>query len=148
MSLKTKDKYKKSGSVDRRFCGLRLFHDRWGEPRTANTAVRATLKSAEQSENVYENKGQVQKVAESPGGRPKAHHAPACPGFAAAVEAAGRGCIALGLMFVAELTVGLWICGTTIRGYFASRDPIWGAVYLVTLGAFAVIPVFAERGRA
>jgi hypothetical protein len=28
--MKTKDKYKKSGSVDRRFCGLRLFHDRWG----------------------------------------------------------------------------------------------------------------------
>jgi hypothetical protein len=53
-----------SGSADRRFCGLRLFHDRWGEPRTANTAVRATPTSREQSENVYENKGQVQKVAE------------------------------------------------------------------------------------
>jgi hypothetical protein len=136
--MKTKDN-KKSGSVDRRFCGLRVFHDRWGEP---------TPKSAEQSENVFENKGQVQKVAESYSARPKAHRAPACPGFAAAVEAAGRGCIALSLMFVAELTAGLWICGTTIRGYFASRDPIWGAVYLVTLGAFAVVPVFAERGRA
>jgi hypothetical protein len=65
MSMKTKDKYKKSGSADRRFCGLRLFHGRWGEPRTANTAVRATPESREQSENVYENKGQVQKVAES-----------------------------------------------------------------------------------
>ncbi len=28
--MKTKDKYKKSGSADRRFCGLRLLHDCWG----------------------------------------------------------------------------------------------------------------------
>jgi len=56
--MKTKDKYKMSGSADRRFCGLRLFHHCWGWPRTANTAVRATPKSGEQSENVYENKGQ------------------------------------------------------------------------------------------
>jgi hypothetical protein len=56
MYMKTKDKYKKSGSADRRFCGLRPFRDRWGEPRTANTAVRATPKSGEQSQNVYENK--------------------------------------------------------------------------------------------
>ena len=41
-----------------------------GELRTANTAVRATLKSREQSENVYENKEQVQKVAESYSARP------------------------------------------------------------------------------
>jgi len=33
MSMKAKDKYKKSGSADRRFCGLRLFHDRWCGPR-------------------------------------------------------------------------------------------------------------------
>jgi hypothetical protein len=64
MYMKTKDKYKMSGSADRRFCGLRLFHDGWGEPRTANTAGRATPESREQSQNVYENKGQVQKVAE------------------------------------------------------------------------------------
>jgi hypothetical protein len=64
MFMKTKDKYNKSGSADRRFCGLRLFHDCWDGTRTANTAVRATPKSGEQSENVYENKGQAQKVAE------------------------------------------------------------------------------------
>jgi hypothetical protein len=58
MSMKTKDKIKMSGSADRRFCCLRLFHDRRGRPRTANTVVRATPKSAEQSENVYENKRQ------------------------------------------------------------------------------------------
>jgi hypothetical protein len=41
MYMKIKDKNKKSGIADRRFCGLRLFHNRWGEPRTSNTAVRA-----------------------------------------------------------------------------------------------------------
>ena len=51
---------KKSGSADRPFCGLRLSHD--DRPRTARTAVRATPKSGEQSQNVYENKGQCQKV--------------------------------------------------------------------------------------
>jgi hypothetical protein len=35
-------------------CGF--FHEPRGEPRTANAAVRATAKSTEQSENVYENK--------------------------------------------------------------------------------------------
>lgn len=57
------------------------------------------------------------------------------------------GCIALGLMLVAEFTLGLWIRGMTIRGYFTARDPISGAVYFMTLGAFAVIPIFAGRPR-
>jgi hypothetical protein len=71
MYMKTKENDKKSGSADHRFCGLRLFHGRWGGPRTANTAVRATPKSGEQSENVYENKGQVQKVEKSRSGGPE-----------------------------------------------------------------------------
>jgi hypothetical protein len=49
------------------------------------------------------------------------------------------GCIALGLMLVAEFTLGLWIRGTTIREYFEARDPVSGAVYFMTRGAFAVI---------
>ncbi len=61
--MKTKDKYRMSGSADRRFCGLRLFHRHCAKPRTANKAVRATPNLTEQSENVYENKEQVQKVA-------------------------------------------------------------------------------------
>ena len=44
------------------------------------------------------------------------------------------GCIALGLMLLVEFTVVLWIRGLTIRGYFETRDPVSGAVYLVTLG--------------
>ena len=58
------------------------------------------------------------------------------------------GGIALGLMLAAEFTLGLWIRGMTISGYFAARDTISGAVYFKTLGAFAVIPIFAGRGRA
>jgi hypothetical protein len=58
------------------------------------------------------------------------------------------GCIALGLMLAAEFTLGLWIRGMTIRGYFAARDPVSGTVYFMTLGAFAVIPIFVGRLRA
>jgi len=58
------------------------------------------------------------------------------------------GCVALGLMLVAEFTLGLLIRGMTIREYFAARDPISGTVYFMTLGAFAAIPIFAGRGRA
>ena len=58
------------------------------------------------------------------------------------------GCIALGLMLLVEFTVVLWIRGMTIRGYFETRDPVSGAVYFLTLGAFALIPVFVGRPRA
>ncbi|MGA2004679.1 MAG: hypothetical protein ABSG70_14935 [Terriglobales bacterium] len=57
------------------------------------------------------------------------------------------GCVALGLMLLVEFTFVLWIRGITMREYFATRDPISGGVYLLTLGAFAVIPVFVERQR-
>jgi len=57
------------------------------------------------------------------------------------------GCIALGLMLVAEFTLGLWMRGMTIREYFAARDPVSGTAYFLTLGAFAAIPIFAGRGR-
>lgn len=55
------------------------------------------------------------------------------------------GAVALGLMLLVEFTFVLWIRGLRFRQYMASRDPISGAVYLLTLGAFAVIPVFVER---
>jgi len=57
------------------------------------------------------------------------------------------GCIALGLMLLVEFTVVLWIRGLTIRGYLEARDPVSGAVYFATLGAFAVIPLFVGRPR-
>ena len=55
------------------------------------------------------------------------------------------GFIALGLMLLADFTLGLWIQGTTPRQYFAARDPVSGTVYFLTLGAFAVIPMFVSR---
>jgi hypothetical protein len=55
------------------------------------------------------------------------------------------GCTALGLMLLVEFTVVLWVRGMTIRGYFESRDPVSGTVYFLTLGAFAVIPMFVGR---
>jgi hypothetical protein len=55
------------------------------------------------------------------------------------------GCIALCLMLLAEFTLGLWIRGTTVREYFAARDPVSGTVYFVALGAFAVIPIFVGK---
>jgi len=49
------------------FCDLRPFRIGWGGPRAANSAVPATPKSREQSQNVYENKGEEQKVTEMRG---------------------------------------------------------------------------------
>jgi hypothetical protein len=57
------------------------------------------------------------------------------------------GCIALGLTLLVEFTFVLWIRGLTIRGYFETRDPVSGVVYFVTLGAFAIIPIFVGRPR-
>ena len=57
------------------------------------------------------------------------------------------GCIALGLMLVAEFRLGLWIRGITIREYFVARDPVSGTVYFMTLGAFAGVPMFVGRPR-
>jgi hypothetical protein len=58
------------------------------------------------------------------------------------------GCIALGLMLLVEFTFVLWVRGMTIRRYFVTRDPVSGTVYFLTLGAFAVIPIFVGRQRA
>ena len=58
------------------------------------------------------------------------------------------GCVALGFMLVVEFTFVLWIRGLTIRQYFATREPISGVVYFLTLAAFAVIPVFVEKQRS
>jgi type IV secretory pathway TrbD component len=55
------------------------------------------------------------------------------------------GSIALGVTLVAEFTLVLWLRGLSIRQYFASRDPIAGTVYYITLGAFAVMPLLLER---
>ncbi len=55
------------------------------------------------------------------------------------------GCLALGLMLLAESTFVMWIRGLTIRGYFEARDPVSGTVYFAALGAFPLIPIIVGR---
>lgn len=57
----------------------------------------------------------------------------------------GMGVIGLGLMIVAEFSLVLWLRGISIREYFATRDPVAGTIYYVTLGLFAVMPLLAAR---
>jgi type IV secretory pathway TrbD component len=57
----------------------------------------------------------------------------------------GMGCIALGLLVVAEFTLVLWLQGLTISDYLASRDPVSGTVYYVMLGVFAIMPLLVAR---
>lgn len=57
----------------------------------------------------------------------------------------GMGSIALSLMLLAEFTLVLWLRGLSIRQYSATRDPIAGTVYYITLGAFAVMPLLLGR---
>jgi hypothetical protein len=60
---------------------------------------------------------------------------------AAASARLGMGCIALLLLLVAEFGFMLPLRGLTIREYFASRDPVSGAVYYVMLAMFAAMPL-------
>lgn len=55
------------------------------------------------------------------------------------------GMVALALLVLTEFTVVLWLRGLTIDEYVASRDPVSGSVYLVSLGAFAVMPMLVFR---
>ena len=57
----------------------------------------------------------------------------------------GMGCVALGLILVAEFTLVLWLRGLSISEYLASRDPVSGTVYYVMLGVFAVMPLLVPR---
>jgi len=57
----------------------------------------------------------------------------------------GVGFVALGLLLVVEFTVVLWLRGLTIGEYFARRDPVAGAAYIMMLGVFAVMPLLVAR---
>ena len=57
----------------------------------------------------------------------------------------GMGCIALGLLLVAECTLVLWLRGISISEYFASRDPVSRTVYSMSLGVFAIMPLLLAR---
>ncbi len=56
----------------------------------------------------------------------------------------GMGCVGLGLMLIAEFTLVLWLRGLSISEYFATRDPVSGAVYYVMLGVFCMMPLLVS----
>jgi len=53
----------------------------------------------------------------------------------------GFGFVALFLLLVAESAMVLSLRGLTLAEYFSDRDPVAGAVYIVMLGVFAVMPL-------
>lgn len=55
------------------------------------------------------------------------------------------GLIGLALMLLVEFTLVLNLRGLSLAGYFATRDPIASAVYLVALGVFAILPLLLSR---
>lgn len=60
----------------------------------------------------------------------------------------GVGGVALGFLLATEFTVVLRLRGITIPEYIAARDPVSGAVYVVMLGVFALMPLLAVRRSA
>ncbi len=57
----------------------------------------------------------------------------------------GMGCVALGLLLVAEFTLVLWLRGLSISEYLANRDPVSGTVYYAMLGVLAIMPLLVVR---
>ncbi len=55
------------------------------------------------------------------------------------------GTIALALMLLVEFTFVLRIRGLSLGEYFATRDPVSGAVYYAALALFAVMPMLVRR---
>jgi len=55
------------------------------------------------------------------------------------------GCIALGLMLIAEFTLVLWLRSLSIGEYLSSRDPLSGTVYYAMLAVFAIMPLLVAR---
>lgn len=52
---------------------------------------------------------------------------------------------ALASMLAAEFTLVLWLRGMSLVTYLATRDPVAGAAYYVSLALFAVLPLFVRR---
>jgi hypothetical protein len=50
------------------------------------------------------------------------------------------GVIALAILLTVEFTMVLWVRGLSFQEYLDSRDPFAGAVYLVLLAVFALLP--------
>ncbi len=55
------------------------------------------------------------------------------------------GVLALVFLLAVEFTVVLWLRGLPLEQYFATRDPVAGAVYYALLGVFAAMPALLAR---
>ena len=58
------------------------------------------------------------------------------------------GVLALALLVAAELLLTLAIQSQTLGQFIASRNPVSGAVYLLMLGLFALMPAILARAQA
>jgi hypothetical protein len=61
------------------------------------------------------------------------------------IDHLGSGLLALAVMLVFEFTVVLLLRGLSVSDYLATRDVISGAVYVVALALFAVMPWLIAR---
>jgi hypothetical protein len=59
----------------------------------------------------------------------------------------GMGCTAFVLLLAAEFGFVLWLQGLSISDYLATRDPVSGAVYYISLGVFAIMPILVEKRK-
>ena len=57
----------------------------------------------------------------------------------------GMGCLALGLLLIAEFSLVLRLRGLSIADYLADRDPVSGTVYCLLLGVLAIMPALVHR---
>ena len=65
----------------------------------------------------------------------------------APLQRLGVGLLALVLLLMMEFSLVLALRGLTIREYLATRDPVADAVYRVSLGFFALMPLILSRLR-
>ncbi|RJP86291.1 MAG: hypothetical protein C4518_14305 [Desulfobacteraceae bacterium] len=57
----------------------------------------------------------------------------------------GMGIVALCLLLTAEFSLVLALQGISITEYLATRDPVSGTAYYLSLGLFALMPLLVER---
>jgi len=55
------------------------------------------------------------------------------------------GLIALALLLVCEFTLVLPLRGLTLEQYLATRDPVSGTAYYLSLGVLALLPLWVSR---
>lgn len=60
-------------------------------------------------------------------------------------ELIATGLLAFALLLAVEFSVVLWIRGMTFNEYVESRDPIAGAVYILLLAAYGLMPLHLGR---